>query len=133
MKFISDLDARLLKLGPNGYFTLRDACAGLHATGRIGGGKTSAASILARAYLRAGFGGIVTVAKPGEVTQWQKYCADEGRSKSLILFDEHEGFNFLSYLVARHGIDGIGTVTDCLMRVLEAVKKASGTMSKKGE
>jgi len=133
MKFISDLQARLLKLGPYGYLTLEDACAGIHCTGRIGSGKTSAVSILARAFLRARFGGIVTVAKPGEVTQWQKYCAEEGRSKSLVLFDENEGFNFLSYLIARHGIDGIGTVTDCLMRVLEAVKKASGTMSKKGE
>jgi hypothetical protein len=133
MKFISDLDANLLKLGPNGFFTLRDACAGLHATGRIGGGKTSAVSILARAFLRAGMGGIVTAAKPGEVTQWKKYCAEEGRTKSLLLFDENEGFNFLSYLLARHGIAGIGTVTDCLMRVLETVKKASGTMSKKGE
>jgi hypothetical protein len=133
MNFISDLDSKLLKLAPNDYFTLRDGCAGVHYTGRIGGGKTTASEILARAYLRAGFGGIVTAAKPGEVTRWQKYCAQEGRSKSLILFDENEGFNFLSYLLARHGIDGIGTVTDCLMRVLEAVKKASGTMSKKGE
>ena len=133
MRFITDLDAKLLKLAPNDYFSLRDACAGVHFTGRIGGGKTTASGILARAFLRAGFGGNVTAAKPGEVELWKQYCKEEGRSQSLLLFDENEGFNFLSYLLARHGIDGIGTVTDCLMRVLEAVKKASGTMSKKGE
>jgi hypothetical protein len=133
MKFVSELDAKLLKLAPNAYFTLRDACAGVHYTGRVGAGKTTASETLARVYLRAGFGGIVTAAKPGEVTRWQKYCEEEGRSKSLILLNEKEGFNFLSYLLSVHGIEGIGAVTDCLMRVMEAVKRASGNMSKKGE
>jgi hypothetical protein len=82
MRFITDLDAKLLKLAPNDYFTLRDACAGVHFTGRIGGGKTTASGILARAFLRAGFGGNVTAAKPGEVELWKQYCREEGRSQS---------------------------------------------------
>ena len=133
MSFVSNLDTKLLKLGPHGHFSLRDACAGVHCMGRIGSGKTTALEIFARAYLRAGFGGLVTCAKPGEVELWKKYARQEGREKSLLLFDEREGFGFLSYLMARHGAEGIGAVTDCLMRILESVKRASGNVSKKGE
>ncbi len=57
---------------------------------------------------------------------------EHGREKSLILFDENEGFNFLAYEMARQGMDGIGTVTECLMRVLEAAKRASPTASQRG-
>ena len=52
MRFITDLDAKLLKLAPNDYFTLRDACAGVHFTGRIGGGKTTASGVFARGLRR---------------------------------------------------------------------------------
>lgn len=34
--------------------------------------------------------------------------------------------------MARQGVDGIGTVTECLMRILEAAKKASPTASQRG-
>ena len=70
--------------------------------------------------------------KPEEVELWQGYAKEHGRARSLILFDENEGFNFLTYELARQGVDGIGTVTECLMRVLEAAKRASATASQRG-
>ena len=127
MSFVRDLDAPLLQLSPNDFFSLRDACAGVHAFGQIGAGKTSGAKVLAGAYLRAGFGGLVTAVKPEEVELWKRYCREHGRERSLILFDENEGFNFLTYELSRQGMDGIGTVTECLMRILEAAKKTSPT------
>jgi len=76
--------------------------------------------------------GLVTCVKPEEVELWQGYAKEHGRARSLILFDENEGFNFLTYELARQGVDGIGTVTECLMRVLEAAKRASATASQRG-
>ncbi len=133
MAFVSNLDAPLLQLSAQDNFTLRDACAGVHVLGGIGSGKTSGSGkMLAGAYLRAGFGGLVTAVKPDEVELQQRYARQHGREKSLILFDESEGFNFLAYEMARQGVDGIGTVTECLMRILEAAKKASPTASQRG-
>jgi hypothetical protein len=132
--YVKDLDAPLLKLAAGVNFTLRDACAGVHVFGGIGSGKTSGPGrMLSGAYLRAGFGGIVTCVKSEEVDLWIRYAAEHGRSKSLILFDENEGFNFLAYEMARQGLEGVGTVTECLMHVVEASKKASATASQRGE
>jgi hypothetical protein len=86
----------------------------------------------AGAYLRAGFGGYVTAAKPGVIPQWLDYGRKHGRSNSIILLDENEGFNFLQYEMARHGAEGIGTVVECLMRVIDASRRASGTASQRG-
>jgi hypothetical protein len=131
--FVKDLDTPLLRLSAGDNFTLRDACAGVHVLGGIGSGKTSGSGkMLAGAYLRAGFGGLVTAVKPDEVELWQRYVREHGREASLILFDEKECFNLLAYEIARQGIEGIGTVVECLMRILEAAKKASPTASQRG-
>ncbi len=127
MTFVKDLDTPLLRLSPNDSFSLRDGCAGVHAFGQIGGGKTSGAKVLAGAYLRAGFGGLVTAVKPEDVYIWKTYVREHGRKQSLVLFDENEGFNFLDYMLSRQGMDGIGPVTECLMRILEAAKKTNPT------
>jgi TraM recognition site of TraD and TraG len=74
-------------------------------------------------------GGLVTVAKPAEVEVWKRYAAEHGRKNSLILFDENEGFNFIDYELSRQGMEGIGTVTEYVMRVLEAAKRVSSGSS----
>ena len=128
MSFVTDLDMPVLRLTEGDVFTLREACAGgTHVFGATGSGKTSGPGrMLAGALLRSGAGGIVTAVKPGEIELWKRYAAEHGRSSSLIIFDETEGFNFLSYEMARHGLDGIGSVTDCLMRIMDAARQASG-------
>lgn len=132
MPFIKNPQAKLLQLTPSDWFTLDMGYQGVHGFGGIGTGKTSGlGKMLAGAYLRAGAGGLVTAVKPDEIPLWQHHCAVHGRSPSLVLFDENEGFNFLSYELGRQGINGIGTVTECLMRVLEAAKRASGTATQK--
>ena len=134
MSFVSNLDTPLLRLSPGDDFRLVDACQGVHIFGGIGSGKTSGSGrMLAGAYLRAGFGGLVTAVKPEEVELWKRYAREHGRADSLILVDESEGFNFLAYELARQGMDGIGTVVECLMRILEAAKKTGVATSQKGE
>jgi len=133
MAYTRDLDTPLLRLSQHDAFTLRDACAGVHIFGGIGSGKTSGSGkALAGAFLRAGMGGIVCCAKPDEVELWQRYAAEHGRSKSLILFNEEEGFNFLAYELARQGMEGIGSVTECIMRIMEAARQTSPSASSRG-
>jgi hypothetical protein len=122
VSFVRDLDTPLLQLSAVDRFTLRDAVQGVHVFGGIGSGKTSGSGkALASAYLRAGFGGLVLAAKPEEVEHWCEMAHRHGRTNSLLLFGEHGGgFNFLTYELARQGADGIGSVVECLMRVLEA-------------
>jgi len=131
VSFVKDLDTPLLRLSRDDSFSLRDGCAGVHATGQIGGGKTSAAKVIAGAYLRAGFGGLVTAVKPEEVELWRRYAREHGREASFIFFDESEGFNFLTYELSRQGVEGVGTVVECLMRILEAAKKLNPTATHK--
>jgi hypothetical protein len=128
MGYVSNLDTRLLRLSSSDYFTLRDACQGVHVFGGIGSGKTSGSGrALASAYLRAGMGGLVLCAKPDEVDLWLRYARENGRSNSVLLFGEHGGsFNFLDYELARQGPDGIGSVVECLMRILEAARLSKG-------
>jgi hypothetical protein len=83
MPFVKNLDTRLLQLSRGDYFTLTDACQGVHIFGGIGSGKTSGSGkMLAGAYLRAGFGGLVTAAKPEEVDLWIRY-ASETRAREV--------------------------------------------------
>ena len=129
MGYVSDLDTKLLRLSPRDFFSLRDAVQGVHVFGGIGSGKTSGSgSALASAYLRAGMGGLVLCAKPDEVETWLRYAHENGRSKSVILFGERGGsFNFITYELTRQGMDGIGSVVECLMRILDAARLSRGS------
>lgn len=123
-RFTTDLDTRLLKLSPTDYFRLRDAFDGVHIFGGIGSGKTSGSGkALASALLRTNAGGLILCAKPDEVDQWVRYARANGRTNSLIRFGEHgQGFNFIAYELARHGMAGLGSVVECIMRVLDAAR-----------
>ena len=127
MGFVSNLDAPLLRLSAQDNFTLRDATSGVHVTGGTGSGKTSGSgSALANAYLRAGMGGLVLTAKPDETERWIRYARANGRGNSVLLFGERGGgFNFLDYELARQGQDGVGSVIECLMRVLDAARQVT--------
>ncbi len=131
--FVSNLDTPLLNLTAQDSFTLRDACNGVHVFGAIGSGKTSGAGrALAGAYLRAGMGGLILCAKPEEVELWRSYCEQHGRTDSVIIFDESKGCNFIAYEFARKGgTEAASSVTDTMMRILEAADMAAGQKSGK--
>jgi hypothetical protein len=129
------LDTALLALSPCDHFTLRDACQGVCIMGGIGSGKTSGSgAALAGAYLRAGFGGLVLCAKPEEADLWHEYCTRHGRLGSLIDYDSSiGGLNFLNYELAHQGHDGLNSVVECLMRMLELARAASPSPGRGGD
>lgn len=106
-------------------FTLADACEGVQIFGGIGSGKTSGSGAeLARAYLRAGFGGLVLTAKKDVLEEWKTYAAQTGRSKHVLVFD-HSGdfvFPFLQYEIERAG-EGAG-LTENLVRLFTTIYEA---------
>ena len=128
------LDQPLLRLSGSDHLTLRDACAGTHIFGATGSGKTSGSGdALAGALLRTGAGFLVCCAKPEEVELWRHRVAQHGRQNSLIVFDETQGFNFISYELARQGIDGIGSVIETMMHIVEAAKLSSASPGQNGD
>ena len=135
MDYVSNLDTPLLQLSTKDKFTLRDAVQGVHVFGGIGSGKTSGSGkALAAAYLRAGFGGLVLAAKPDEVELWVKYAKENGRANSVIRFGERNGgFNFITYELSRQGADGMGSVVECLMRILDAARHTNPNAGRGGE
>ncbi len=125
--FIRDMDTPLLKLNSKDAVSLRSFYEGIFVLGGIGSGKTSGAGrAIAGAMLRSGAGGLILVAKPEEIALWQSYAKQHGRTEDLVLFDEKAGCNFIAYEFSRKGVEGANSVTDCIMRVLDAAEKAAG-------
>jgi type IV secretory pathway TraG/TraD family ATPase VirD4 len=103
--FVSDMSTPLLRFG-TAPWTLRDACEGTLILGATGSGKTSGSGAhIARAFLRAGMGGLVLCAKPEEKDRWLGYARQCGRGHSVIVLDGsgRERFNFLDYALLRDG------------------------------
>jgi len=131
--FIADLNSPLLRLSRHDVLTGVDATSHLHFFGRTGGGKTTGAKWVACGMIRAGWGALISAVKPEDIPLWQRYTKEHGRENSLVLFDgEQETFNFLEYLIRVNGMEGIGTVTECLMKILDAARRASSTASSRG-
>jgi hypothetical protein len=129
-----NLDKPLLKLGTNTFFTRRMLLEGLHVFGGIGSGKTSGSGkAIIEAVLRDGWGGIVCVAKHEEIEHWVTLAKRNGRSKSIVIFDETRGINFIQHELAVQGTGGLSNVVECIMRVLDMAAHATGAGGKESE
>lgn len=120
-----DPNHALLHLSPRDPWTITEACEGTQIFGAPGSGKTSGSGrTLARAFLRAGFGGLVLTDKPSERALWEGYAAETGRRDSLIVVrpSSRWRFNFLDDEFMREG-EGAGHAANAVatfMNVLEA-------------
>ena len=121
--FHAKLDTPMLRQSPTDTLTIRDLVSGVHITGGNGSGKTSASGAhLARAFLKAGFGGLVLCAKHDEQATWERYAHETGRSGHLIVVAEDAPwrFNFLQYELARNAslTNRIENVVSLLVNVM---------------
>jgi hypothetical protein len=113
-------------------FTMADAQTGVAVFGATGSGKTSGpGKLLAQAYLRAGFGGVVLCAKVEEYTQWQEWARAAGRSADLVRVDATGAarFNFLAWEADR-AADGAGfsiNVVALLDEIAGAIDSGGGS------
>jgi len=140
-----DLDRPLVDFTEADHWTTRDACEGVQVFGAIGSGKTSGSgATLARAYLRAGFGGVVMCAKPEERRLWEDYARECGRAGSLIVIeppppdddqkpDDEKAprFNFLDYELHRTGA-GSGITENVVNLLTHVIQIAEGKQEQTG-
>lgn len=123
-----DLDTPLLQFSPKDPWRIRDACEGTQVFGATGSGKTSGSGkSICKAFLRAGFGGLVLTAKPDERAMWEEYAAECNRTESLIIFGPGQPwrFNFLDYELRRPGA-GEG-LTENLVHLFSTITELAGT------
>src|SRR4051794_6107105 len=107
-----NLNAPLIHFSKNDAWTINDATQGTSIMGATGGGKTSGSgATIAKAFLRAGLGGLVMCAKPEERELWEQYARETGRLSSIVVFsptgyrhneqgekvEKQWRFNFLDY------------------------------------
>jgi hypothetical protein len=129
------LGASLIKLSnnPTDNWTNGDAFENTVIFGGTGGGKSStSAAALARAFLTAGFGGLVMCAKPDEASRWENYARVCGRGSAVIRFDAtgRYRFNFLDYLMSSTKSSTAGLVDNAVqafLQILEATHSPSGS------
>lgn len=122
--YLAHLDAPLIRLSRNDDWTIRDAVAGTHIFGGNGSGKTTGSGqTIAKAFLRAGFGGLVLCAKPDEAENWKRYAKECGRAKHFIIVsaDGPWRFNFIQYELRRPGDPSarVENLLSTLMNILE--------------
>lgn len=124
--FHASLDTTLIRFGRQDRFTIRNACESVQILGGVGSGKTSGSGrALALAYLRAGMGGMVCCAKPGEADLWRSLAKECGRERDLLFFDASgtHRFNFLDYAQATIGKGGFDTnLVDMMSRIAVAAR-----------
>lgn len=123
------LDRPLIRLTATDVLTLRDFVAGTLVMGMTGSGKSSGPrDTIFRSFIRDGMGGVITTVKPEDVEDIRRICKEECRLDSLLIWDGlNGGFNFLEWILAREGRNGIENAIEFLMRVIE-LKQASGAM-----
>ena len=119
------LDREIYRFNGREPFTIANACEGVQIFGGIGSGKTSGSGeALARAYLNAGFGGLVLCVKKDVLDDWKRYAEQTGRANQLLVFDASGDFvfPFLQYEIERKG-EGAG-YTENLVRLFTTVYEA---------
>lgn len=110
----------LLALSGNDSWSADDAYEGTIIFGGNGSGKTSGSGKdIAKAFLRAGFGGLVLTVKIDEVSRWHSYANETGRAGDLVIVQPGQSatLNFLDYEASRPG-EG-GGLTYELVRILQ--------------
>ena len=126
--YVWEADAPLLQLSAGDAWRVKDAFEGTQILGSPGSGKTSGSGkAIAHAFLSAGFGGLVLCAKVDERARWERYCAETGRTDSLIVFDDSGSrrLNFLHYEMARQGLGRAdpSDVVALLLTLLDATQQ----------
>jgi hypothetical protein len=125
------------KFGPEG-FTESDASSGVVVLGATGSGKTTGpGQLLARAYLRAGFGGLVLCAKPTEADQWRNWGHETGRIDDFKFVDAsgNERFNFMEW-AANQGGEGAGytiNIVNLLDEIASIIEEGGAANSNNGD
>ena len=123
-----DLSAEVLRVATSCPVSVGQVCQGVQIWGSTGSGKSSGSvSAFARAYLRAGFGGLFLTAKREDCETYQRWAREEGRGDDVLVFSpdtDRLRYNFIDAELADRG-NPVGLVeglTALLMTVAELLQ-----------
>jgi hypothetical protein len=122
-KYPYGLDEPLLFLNDHPW-TIRDAMEGAAILGDMGSGKTTGSSrTIRKAFLNAGFGGLVMTKKTDEADSWIRDAHACGREDQLLIVHPHQPFrfNFLQYQFSRVG-EGAGKVENAVQMFVNIIE-----------
>ena len=119
------------RLSEANQWLLKDAFEGVQVFGGTGSGKSSGSGrALAKAYLKAGMGGLVLTAKNDELNEWTELALESGRLDDLISFspDNEFRFNFMEYELKRSGsaVGQTENLVNLFCSVLEVAERKGG-------
>ena len=123
----------------NRPWTLDEAVKGTQIFGATGSGKSSGSGKdIAKAFLKAGFGGLVLCAKPDEREAWERYAEKTDQKHRLVIFDKDSGifFNPLAYESERDKSHGGGetlNLVELMMRLYELSQNYSAQSGGSGD
>jgi hypothetical protein len=128
-------DTPLMRLTPRpeDAWTIRDSFTGTLVLGKTGSGKTSGpGGAIARAFLRAGYGGMVLCAMAGEADLWRALLRETGREQDGVFIHPNNPwrFNFLDAEAYRNG-EGLDHLDDLVNLLIDiaSVQKGDGKSS----
>jgi len=130
-KYPFSLDEPLLWFDKNCPWTIRDSLEGTAILGDMGSGKTTGSgATIAKAFLKAGYGGLVMCKKVDEVDTWLRYARETGRQDQVLIVHPQQPFrfNFLQYQFSRAG-EGAGYVDNAVqlfVNLIENRREGSG-------
>lgn len=104
-------------------WTIRDSFEGTHIFGSNGSGKSKGSGrAVAKALLKAGYGGLVLTVKADEADAWEAYMEEAGRAQDLIRVrpESRHRFNFLDHEATR-STRGAGLTQNITSLFLEAM------------
>jgi hypothetical protein len=107
-------------------WTLADSFQGVCIMGENGSGKTTGSgALLARKYLRTGFGGLVLCFKTDEADLWRSYLRAANREEDGRFFGVEEAFrfNFMDYEARSSGIDFAENLVTLLIDIASVQKR----------
>lgn len=136
---IYDLDEPLVYLSDHDAITQRQSFESIFVSGQTGSGKTSGSGVtFLKALLRARgrYGGLCTVAKPGEAEELMEICRQCGREQDVIRIaaDSPWRFNYLDYWQKqRQGSSVTENVENIVTLLSTVVELVEGKVSSGGD
>ncbi|MEM8667418.1 MAG: TraM recognition domain-containing protein [Planctomycetota bacterium] len=127
-----NLEHVLLNFSEHDPWTIRNSFEHVFAAGQTGSGKSSgSAKTLVKAMMKAGYGGLLCTAKPGDAETYRQWAEDVGRGDSVVVFGFGQPwkFNPCDYelrVASTYGVSATKNLVDLLVDLSDTVGRKEG-------
>lgn len=129
-----DLSTPLVQLSANDLWTIGHACEGCQIFGSTGSAKTtSSLAAIVKAYLVAGFGGVLFTVKSDDRDTYERYCRETGRLNDLLIFGPNEPLRYNPIAAESRRRDAGAGITENIVSLLSTLLEIRERNSGKGD